>query len=90
MFKKIFCVILSIVIFAGAFSVFAAGCTPTDFEIRAESALLVSLDNNSVLYTKKADEKRYPASLTKIMTALLLIENTKDLNKEKITLHTLR
>ena len=85
MFKKIFCVILSIVIFAGVFSVSAAGFTPTDFEIRAESALLVSLDNNSILYTKKADEKRYPASLTKIMTALLLIENTKDLNKEKIT-----
>lgn len=34
-----------------------------------------------VLYEKNADEKRYPASTTKIMTALLTLENVKDLNE---------
>ncbi|MBQ0110555.1 MAG: D-alanyl-D-alanine carboxypeptidase, partial [Oscillospiraceae bacterium] len=31
------------------------------------------------------NERRYPASLTKIMTALLVIENTPDIDKEMIT-----
>ncbi len=33
-----------------------------------------------VLYEKNADEKRYPASTTKIMTALLTLENVSDLS----------
>ena len=33
------------------------------------------------MYEKNADEKRYPASTTKIMTALLTLENVKDLNE---------
>ena len=33
-----------------------------------------------VLYEKNADQKRYPASTTKIMTALLTLENVSDLS----------
>ena len=85
MFKKLFSIFLILILFIGVFSFNSYAFTPTDFEVRAESALLVSLDNGQVLYEKAADEKRYPASLTKIMTALILIENTKDLKTEKIT-----
>ena len=41
----------------------------------AEAALLISPDSGMVLYEKNADERRYPASTTKIMTALLVLEN---------------
>ncbi len=43
-------------------------------EVDAKAALLVDADTGEVLYTKKADEKLYPASLTKIMTALLVFD----------------
>lgn len=39
------------------------------------SAIAVDLDTNEVIYTKNSDEKRQPASITKLMTALLLAEN---------------
>ena len=44
----------------------------------AEAAILVEMNTNQVLYTKNADEKMYPASLTKIMTALLTVEALED------------
>lgn len=39
------------------------------------SAVLMEADTGIVVYNKKMNEKRYPASTTKIMTALLTIEN---------------
>ena len=47
----------------------------------AEAALLISPDSGMVLYEKNADERRYPASTTKIMTALLVLENVEDLSE---------
>lgn len=47
----------------------------------AEAALLVSPDSGMVLYEKNADERRYPASTTKIMTALIVLENVDDLSE---------
>ncbi|MGI6071178.1 MAG: D-alanyl-D-alanine carboxypeptidase family protein [Blautia sp.] len=41
------------------------------------SAVLMEADTGIVVYNKKMNEKRYPASTTKIMTALLTIENCK-------------
>lgn len=49
--------------------------------VTATAALLISPDSDMVLYEKNADEKRYPASTTKIMTALLTLENVEDLNE---------
>lgn len=43
-------------------------------EITATAALLVEMTDDTVLYDKAANETRYPASITKIMTALLAIE----------------
>lgn len=40
----------------------------------ATAALLIDADHEMVLYDLNAHEKRYPASITKIMTALLVLE----------------
>ena len=40
-----------------------------------ESAILMEADTGAILYSKNKDEKLYPASTTKIMTALLVVEN---------------
>lgn len=42
-------------------------------------AILVRLDDNTILMQKKSEEKIYPASLTKIMTSIVAIENLPDL-----------
>ena len=42
--------------------------------VDATAALLIDLDTDQVLYEQAADEQRYPASITKIMTALLTLE----------------
>ncbi|WP_250277482.1 D-alanyl-D-alanine carboxypeptidase family protein [[Clostridium] colinum] len=44
--------------------------------LTAKSAVLIDAKTGIVIYEKNKDEKSYPASTTKIMTALLAIENT--------------
>lgn len=43
--------------------------------ISSPAALLMDLSSGKVLYEKNINEKRYPASLTKVMTALVVLEN---------------
>ncbi len=47
---------------------------PTDFTIDAGAYALIELKSNTIIYSKELDMKRYPASLTKIMTCMLAIE----------------
>jgi D-alanyl-D-alanine carboxypeptidase (penicillin-binding protein 5/6) len=42
----------------------------------AQSAILLDLDHSRIIYQKKIYEKMYPASTTKILTALIAIENS--------------
>jgi D-alanyl-D-alanine carboxypeptidase len=42
---------------------------------RAEAAVLFDLNDKEVLYSKNAHERLYPASLTKVMTALVALQN---------------
>ncbi|WP_066290078.1 D-alanyl-D-alanine carboxypeptidase family protein [Bacillus sp. FJAT-29937] len=44
-------------------------------EIESEAAILVDSETGAVLFEKNADNKMYPASLTKIATAIYAIEN---------------
>ena len=50
-----------------------------DFTPTSKAVYLENLDTGLILYEKNADEKMYPASLTKIMTAIVVLENVKDL-----------
>jgi D-alanyl-D-alanine carboxypeptidase len=54
-------------------------------EIKAEAAIAVNLDSGVTLYAKNIHAKLYPASLTKLMTALLLSENR---NKNELLTYT--
>lgn len=45
------------------------------FSLTATAALLIELNTDTVLYSLNAKEQRYPASLTKIMTCMLALEN---------------
>ncbi|MBO4422763.1 MAG: D-alanyl-D-alanine carboxypeptidase [Clostridia bacterium] len=50
----------------------SAGRVPA---ISAESAVLVEADSMQIVYSRYHDRKMQPASMTKIMTALIVIEN---------------
>jgi len=52
----------------------ADGGEEVPFSVNAKSAILVDADYNEVLYELDADAKRYPASITKVMTGLLTVE----------------
>lgn len=76
MLKRIFSAFLIIcLIFTPILTVSAY--EPSGVEITANAAMLVSLDTDEVLYEKNADQKVYPASITKIMTTLLILESDK-------------
>lgn len=46
-----------------------------DLQLKSEAAVLMDSQTGAVLYGKNATEKMYPASLTKIATAIYAIEN---------------
>ena len=52
----------------------ASGTGVDDFTLNATAAVLMEADTGEILYTLNPDEPRYPAALTKIMTALLTVE----------------
>lgn len=54
-------------------------------KLNSHNAILIRLKDNTTLMQKNSEEKIYPASLTKMMTAIVVIENLNDL-KGKITL----
>lgn len=54
-------------------------------DINSKSGILVRLSDGEVVAEKEADARIYPASMTKIMTAIIGLENLTDLN-ETITI----
>ena len=50
-------------------------------EINSEHAILYNMNEDMVLYEKDADTRTYIASLTKIMTTIVAIENIDDINE---------
>ena len=55
----------------------AAADAITKPEITSEAGILYDVTNGRVLFEKNADEKLAPASTTKLMTALLVLEKSK-------------
>lgn len=53
-----------------------------DFEINSDKAILVNMTDDIVLFEKNADQKTSIASLTKIMTAITVLDNTNNLDEE--------
>lgn len=52
-------------------------------ELTAQAGIVMDVDTGAVLFEKNMDARMYPASITKVMTALVVLENC-DLN-DKVT-----
>ena len=66
------------------FILFIAKTSALELDISSKNAILYNLDNGEILYEKNADEKASIASLTKIMTALVALENIDNLDEQVI------
>jgi len=51
-------------------------------KLNSTNAILISLKDDTILMQENSEEKIFPASMTKIMTAIVAIENLSDLNEE--------
>ena len=71
--RRILSVFLLTAVLVGLFSVTPA-LAMEDPDIQAKAAILVDAETGHVLYEKNADQALPPASLTKIMVALLVLE----------------
>lgn len=56
---------------------------PDGPQVSAESAIVMEASTGTILYAKSIDEQHYPASITKIMTVLLALENL-DMDEEVV------
>lgn len=52
----------------------AVGAKPLKVEVSAPSAILMNAESGAILYAKNIHQKQYPASTTKIATALYVLE----------------
>lgn len=75
--KKI--LLMLFIFFVGSCNVWAQ-----DFDITSKNVILYNMNDNEVIYEKNSNEKVEIASLTKIMTAIVAIEKSDDLNKQVV------
>ncbi|RKD27956.1 D-alanyl-D-alanine carboxypeptidase (penicillin-binding protein 5/6) [Caminicella sporogenes DSM 14501] len=73
--KQIISVILAICFLLNSPLTANATTSSNSLNISAESAILIDADTGEILYEKNSNKPMYPASTTKIMTALLTLEN---------------
>ncbi len=83
--KPLLCISLALFLLFGSFSTVLAAEFPQSWpqapEIAEETGVLMEVSSGQILFDKSMDEIRYPASTTKVMTALLILENVEDLSQ---------
>ncbi len=72
--RTISLILVMIIIVLGCFSVPAYAAASSYPDIHASAVILMDSDSGRVLYEENMHEKRYPASITKIMTAIIALE----------------
>ena len=89
MAKKIFSAFfIFLLVFSTVFTpITAHAYEPIGIDLTAKAGLLISMDTDEILFEKNIDEKVYPASITKIMTALLMLESDKFDPKAKVKIN---
>lgn len=65
----------------------AANVLPPAPELKGKEAILYCAENGQILYGKEIDTPAHPASITKLMTALLVLESGIDLSQTVTVSH---
>lgn len=72
--KKLWCVVLFVSLLFTAFNGIEVQAEEIDLTPTAKAAYLIDYETGTVLYEKNAEERLYPASMTKMMSLLLVME----------------
>jgi len=80
-FIIIFSMLSSMPAFANYNAVLESSIKESGQKIYSDIYILYNLDNDTVIFEKNADKKAAPASLTKIITAAVVIENCQNLDE---------
>lgn len=59
---------------------FAKPDWPTDTGVQSEAGIVMDMDSGAVLFAQNIHEQKIPASITKLLTALVVIENCDNLD----------
>jgi D-alanyl-D-alanine carboxypeptidase (penicillin-binding protein 5/6) len=78
--KKLLSVILIAIIIFSTFFIGASASFNSLLETESDIVLLINTDTETVILDKNANKKTAPASLTKIVTCMLVLENCPDLS----------
>lgn len=71
-------ILILVIILSLQIKIFAKGIDESEIDgITAPNVMLMQTDTGKILYEKNIDEKIYPASITKLMTAILVVENSE-------------
>ncbi len=83
--KIIISLIISLtLLFSGIFTSTASAYNINEYEMHHKAGMVISLDTGDVLYEYNADRRLYPASITKLMTALVMVDNIPNLENTLI------
>lgn len=84
--KRIISIFLLLTVVLSLLSCFGTSAVSFDCDVKtySESMYMVNLDSGMAVYEKDADSKRYPASLTKIMTYIIAAEYFDDYDNTRI------
>lgn len=84
--KKLPLLLIFIFIFSLTFNVFAAeNNSKPEPNIYGKAAITIDMESGEIIYAKDIDKQMYPASTTKLMTALLLAESKNKSDMLKYT-----
>ena len=76
--KKFFMVMFIFLVLLSSFNMVVKAEDDLKLAEKAKSAILVEASTGKILFEKNADEKLHPASMTKMMSMLLIIEAIED------------
>ncbi len=80
--KKTFSILLIVSMLLGSVSLVYGA--PAEPQLTGQSAILIDATTGKILYEKNSHDQHYPASTTKIMTAILALENLQLHDKVEI------
>ncbi|RGY97385.1 D-alanyl-D-alanine carboxypeptidase family protein [Clostridium sp. AM58-1XD] len=77
--KRLMTCLICLLLVLGLFptAVLAAPEWPSDTSIEADGGIVIDANTSTVLYGKNIHERYYPASITKVLTALITLERCK-------------
>lgn len=74
MFKKLICIMLSFILLCSGYTDYVHAKEGGSIEIKSKQACLMEVQSGNILMEKASTERTSPASITKIMTLLLIFD----------------